>query len=68
MDANATAINREIFKAFKTRGLALKADASKALTSVLSREEDITGSLNLILSEIKDRIEKREIQNAVIGY
>ena len=61
-----SSINREVFKAFKIRGLSLQADASKALNSVLSREDDPLGSLNLILGEIKDRIEKRDIKNAVI--
>ena len=60
-------INREIFKAFKTRGLSLKADASKALSSILSREEDILGSLNDILAEVRERVDKHEITNTVIG-
>lgn len=59
-------INREIFKAFKSRGLSLRADASKALARVLLQEEDLSGSLQMILGEIKDRIEKKDIKTAVI--
>lgn len=65
MDSQA-AISREIFKAFKSRGLSLKADASKALMSILLREEDVSKCLSFILSEIKDRIEKKEIKDAMI--
>jgi hypothetical protein len=63
---SVSSINREIFKAFKARGLSLQADASKAILSVLLKENDKEGSLKVILSEIKDRIEKKEILNATI--
>ena len=44
----------------------MKADASKALISILAREEDIPKCLTFILSEIKDRIEKKEIKDSMI--
>ena len=59
-------VQREIFKSFKSRGLSLRADASKALLRVLLQEEDIQDSLNIILAEIKDRIEKKDIKSSVI--
>ena len=52
--------SRLIFKAFKTRSLSLTVEATQALESVLAREDDIEGSLKLILDELKDRIDKRE--------
>ena len=59
-------VQREIFKSFKSRGLSLRADASKALLRVLLQEDDIQDSLNIILAEIKDRIEKKDIKSSVI--
>jgi DNA polymerase epsilon subunit 2 len=59
-------MDRTIFRAFKGRGLGLSADACRALASVLVREEDSEGSLALILDEIKDRIDKRQIASSVI--
>lgn len=59
-------LSRQIFKAFKSKGLVLSADASRALTRVLVAEPDIPGSLELVLTEIRSRIEKREIASSVI--
>ncbi len=50
--ANAAA-SRVLVRAFKQRGLGLKADAVTALLSVLSREEDVDGALEAILDAIK---------------
>ena len=52
------AVSRLVYRYFKSRGLSVSGDATKALVSVLSREEDIEGSLRLILDELKERIEK----------
>ena len=59
-------VQRDIFKSFKSRGLSLRADASKALLRVLLQEEDIQSSLTMILTEIKDRVEKKDIKSSVI--
>ena len=59
-------INREIFKAFKARGLSLRADASKALQRVLIHEDDAQAALSSVLEAIKERIEKKDIQSTVI--
>lgn len=50
--ANAAA-SRVLVRAFKQRGLGVKADAVAALLSVLSREEDVDGALEAILDAIK---------------
>jgi hypothetical protein len=50
--ANAAA-SRVLVRAFKQRGLGVKADAVAALLSVLSREEDVDGALAAILDAIK---------------
>lgn len=58
--------DRELFRAFKAKGLSLSADASRALCSVLAREVDKHGSLQLILQDVMQRIEKREIRSTLI--
>ena len=50
--ANAAA-SRVLVRAFKQRGLGVKADAVASLLSVLSREEDVDGALEAILDAIK---------------
>ena len=59
-------MDRKIFRSFKAKGLGLSVDACRALSSVLSREDDADGSLMLILDEIKERIDKRQISSSVI--
>ena len=59
-------MDRSILRSFKLKGLSLSGDASRALSRVLSIEEDPTGSLERILDEIKERIEKREINSSLI--
>jgi hypothetical protein len=59
-------MDRTVFRAFKKKGLTLSADASRAVSKVLLVEEDVEGSLERILDEIKERIEKREIKSSVI--
>lgn len=59
-------MDRSILRSFKLKGLSLSGDASRALSRVLSIEEDPTGSLERILVEIKERIEKREINSSLI--
>ena len=60
-------IDRIIFRAFKTKGLSVSADASRALSSVLAKENNPEGSLSLILDEIRQRIEDRKITDIVIN-
>jgi DNA polymerases epsilon N terminal len=59
-------MDRTVLRAFKLRGLSLSGDASRALSRVLSAEEDPNGSLERVLDEIKERIEKREIKSSLI--
>jgi DNA polymerase epsilon subunit 2 len=63
---NNSQLSRAVFKAFKLRGLQLQADATEAIINVLSRENDVEGSLKLILDELKDRIEKQDVKSAMI--
>jgi hypothetical protein len=53
MAAANSAASRVLVRAFKQRGLGVKADAVAALLSVLSREEDVDGALEAILDAIK---------------
>eukprot|EP00601_Ochromonadales_sp_CCMP2298_P033927 CAMPEP_0173370730 /NCGR_PEP_ID=MMETSP1144-20121109/26870_1 /TAXON_ID=483371 /ORGANISM="non described non described, Strain CCMP2298" /LENGTH=117 /DNA_ID=CAMNT_0014322357 /DNA_START=40 /DNA_END=389 /DNA_ORIENTATION=+ len=59
-------LQRTIFRSFKSKGLALSADASTALSSVLSREEDVSSSLNLIISSIQERVQKSDSRSTII--
>ena len=59
-------MERAIFRAFKSKGLTVSADASRALIIVITKENDPDNSLALILDEVKERIEKREIKSSVI--
>lgn len=59
-------MDRKIFRSFKSKGLSVSSEATRALASVLSREDDADGSLALILEEIKERIDKRQIKSSVI--
>lgn len=62
-------MDRIVFRAFKKRGLSLTADATRAIGKVLTAEdapEDLEASLERLLDEIKDRIEKKEIKSSVI--
>eukprot|EP01041_Mallomonas_annulata_P009213 gene9213-19109_t len=58
--------NRDIVRSFKAKGLAVSVDASRVLLDVLTSETDPAGSLAIILDEIRERIEKREIKTSVI--
>lgn len=59
-------LSKQIFKAFKSKGLSITAQASKAVNEVLSQEQEPENALYLVLDEIRDRIEKREIKSSVI--
>lgn len=59
-------LSKQIFKAFKSKGLTITAQASKAVNQVLSQEQEPESALYLVLDEIRDRIEKREIKSSVI--
>jgi hypothetical protein len=59
-------MDRTIFRAFKAKGLSISADACRALGNVLQREDNVQGSLDVILLEVIERIEKREIKSSVI--
>ena len=62
---------RQIFRAFKAKGYSITSTASNTLCEVLKSSfeqdnQDPNESLETILSEIKDRIEKREIKKFII--
>lgn len=57
---------RDIFRAFKSRGLTISVDVTRTLSTVLTDDENFHSSLDAILSEIKLRIEKREIRTSII--
>jgi DNA polymerase epsilon subunit 2 len=59
-------MERTVFRAFKSKGLTVSADATRALVSVISKENNPDESLGAILDAIKERIEKREIKSPVI--
>ena len=64
-------LSRQVFKAFKSRGYSLTSNASNTLCEILksSAEQDAqdpSESLDTILTEIKERIEKREIKSFLI--
>ncbi|EWM25591.1 dna-directed dna polymerase epsilon 2 [Nannochloropsis gaditana] len=60
------AANRAIFRAFKLRGLSVKADAVAALVSVLTHEEDVDGALDAILNAIKGLVERGELRSTLV--
>ena len=62
----AARMDRAILRAFKSKGLSLSGDASRALNRVLTVEDDPSGSLDRILEEVKERIEKRDIKSSLI--
>jgi hypothetical protein len=59
-------MDRKIFKAFKSKGLTLSSEASKALSKELSRADNPEGALEDVLVEIKSRIDKKELKSNVI--
>eukprot|EP01036_Dinobryon_divergens_P024299 gene24299-32735_t len=66
---NRTQVSRDLcdrLGAIDRRSLTVSADAVLALISVLKTEDDIDGSLNLIISELKERIFKGEVSKAII--
>jgi hypothetical protein len=60
-------LTKDIFNAFKRRGLTLTSEASKALARELRDYPDINESLTIILDNIRARIEKREIKSSLIN-
>ena len=60
------AIQKKVFNEFKARGLSLQMTARDALVSVLLKEQEYKDALDMVLVEIKERIEKREIKSTVI--
>ncbi|GAB5037072.1 dna-directed dna polymerase epsilon 2 [Nannochloropsis oceanica] len=64
--STTAAANRAIFRAFKLRGLSVKADAVAALVSVLTHEEDVDGALDAILDAIKGLIERGELKSSLV--
>ena len=57
----------QYLKSLKRGGLSISLEATRALSSVLSKEDDKDGSLEVVLDEIRARIEKREVKSTVIG-
>ncbi|CAM9354180.1 unnamed protein product [Choristocarpus tenellus] len=55
-----------VFKAFKIQGLAIRADATKAVVRVVEREDDAIGALQNIIRAIKELIERNELRSNVI--
>ena len=64
-------LSRQIFKTFKSRGYSLTSSASSTLCQILQSSieqdnQDPNESLEIVLNEIKERIEKREIKSSLI--
>ena len=64
-------LTRQVFKAFKSCGYSLTSNASSTLCEILKSSseqdnQDPIESLDTILTEIKERIEKREIKSFLI--
>ena len=55
-----------IFKRFKSKGLSLDKNAADGIKRILIGEDDKEGSLNLILEEVGERIERNEIKRSII--
>ena len=58
---------RSIFRKFKTHGLSIQSDASRVLYGVLEKQEDFNLALRDVISNVRDRIERREISSSVIS-
>jgi hypothetical protein len=65
--SNNIKLTKDIFNAFKRRGLSLTSDSSKDLARQLKDDTDKLGSLSIILDTIRARIEKREIKSSLIS-
>lgn len=59
-------MDRKIFKRFKEKGLTIANDALKGVVSQLNVEPDPDAALAGILDAIKERIDKNELDSAVI--
>ena len=51
---------RDLFKAFKSKGLSLSVDANSYLLRVIHNEDEQFEALDKVLDEIQKRIEKQE--------
>ena len=60
-------MEREIFKRFKNRGWSITSAAIKGLMSVLNKEEDSSKVFDDVVSEISERMDKREATSSVIS-
>ena len=59
-------MQREILKKFKNHGWSINSAALKGLLSVLGKEDDKEDVLQKVISEITERVEKRELRTTVI--
>ncbi|CAN0186838.1 unnamed protein product [Pylaiella littoralis] len=55
-----------VFRAFKLQGLAIRADAAKAIVRVVDREEDAAEAVQVIIRSTKARIERNELSSNVV--
>jgi len=66
----STDFSRDIFRAFKRKGLSIEARASQNLARVLAAEvengRDASEALNSVLGTIRTKIERKEIKTNVI--
>ncbi len=53
-------LSKVVFRSFKNKGLSMTSGAMQALCGVLSSEECPESSLDVILADIRDIIDKRE--------
>jgi hypothetical protein len=60
------ALERDIFKRFKNRGWSITSAAIKGLLSVLQKEVDMAKVFEDVVSEITERMDKREVKSSVI--
>jgi len=61
------AMEREIFKRFKSRGWSITTAAIKGLMSVLGKEDDVAKVFDDVVGEISERLDKREVSSSVIS-
>ena len=58
--------SRAIVKKFKNRGWTINSAALKGLLSVLDKEENELQELENIMTEISDRMDKKQIRSSII--
>eukprot|EP00937_MAST-01D_sp_MAST-1D-sp2_P002524 g2524.t1 len=55
-----------VSRKFKLAGLSVRADAAKALASMLAREDDVQAALGKVVDALKTRVERQELTTSVV--